>query len=77
MELKDYFETTRGTGVLSTADGEGRVDAAVYARPHFMEDGSLAFIMRDRLTHSNLQTNPYAAYLFLEQGPGKATFSYR
>lgn len=70
MELKDYFETTRGTGVLSTADGEGRVDAAVYARPHFMEDGSLAFIMRDRLTHSNLQTNPYAAYLFLEQGPG-------
>lgn len=70
MELKAYFETTKGTGVLSTADKEGRVDAAIYARPHFMEDGSIAFIMRDRLTHSNLQANPYAAFLFIEEGPG-------
>ena len=57
-------------GVLSTADGEGRVNAAVYARPHVMEDGSMAFIMRDRLSHSNLQSNPHAAYLFREDGPG-------
>ncbi|MCG6892292.1 MAG: pyridoxamine 5'-phosphate oxidase family protein [Desulfobacteraceae bacterium] len=70
MELKEYFETTKGTGVLSTADSQGRVDAAIYARPHFMEDGSVAFIMRDRLSHSNLQTNPYAAFLYIEQGPG-------
>jgi hypothetical protein len=26
--------------------------------------------MRDRLTHHNLQSNPYAAYLFVEEGPG-------
>ena len=35
-----------------------------------MEDGSLAFIMRDRLTHKNAESNPYAAYLFKEDGPG-------
>jgi len=70
MDLKEYFENTKGAGVLSTADGEGRVDAAVYARPHFMEDGTIAFIMRDRLTHHNLQSNSYAAYLFMEDGPG-------
>ncbi|WP_319407150.1 pyridoxamine 5'-phosphate oxidase family protein [uncultured Desulfosarcina sp.] len=70
MNLKTYFEETRGMGVLSTADGEGRVNAAVYARPHVMEDGSMAFIMRDRLSHSNLQSNPHAAYLFREDGPG-------
>ena len=35
-----------------------------------MEDGTLAFIMRDRLTHHNLQSNPHAAFLFMEDGPG-------
>jgi Pyridoxamine 5'-phosphate oxidase len=70
MELKDYFESTKGVGVLATADGEGKVDAAIYARPHFMEDGTLAVIMRDRLTHHNLQTNPHATFLFMEDGPG-------
>ena len=70
MDLKTYFETTTGLGVLSTADSEGNVDSAVYARPHVQEDGSLALIMRDRLSHKNLQSNPKAAYLFKEEGPG-------
>lgn len=70
MNLKTYFEETKGTGVLSTADGTGQVNAAVYARPHVMDDGSLAFIMRDRLSHSYLQSNPHAAYLFREEGSG-------
>jgi len=69
-DLKTYFENTEGVGVLATADAEGKVDAAVYSRPHFMEDGTLAFIMRDRLTHRNLQSNPHAAYLFIEKGAG-------
>jgi hypothetical protein len=68
--LKDYFEKKKGAGVMATADKEGKVNAAVYSRPHFLEDGSIAFIMLDRLTHHNLQSNPYAAYLFLEEGPG-------
>lgn len=70
MELKDYFENTKGVGVLATADADGKVDAAIYARPHFMEDGTIAMIMRDRLTHHNLQSNPHAAFLFIEDGPG-------
>jgi len=70
MGLKEYFESTRGTGILATADKDGKVDVAVYARPNIMEDGSLAFIMRDRLTHHNLQSNAHATYLFIEQGPG-------
>lgn len=77
MNLYEYFENTEGRGVLSTADTDGNVDAAVYARPHVMEDGTLAIIMRDRLTHSNLQSNPNACYLFMENGPdykGKRLF---
>lgn len=70
MELDEYFYQTKGLWVLSTADIEGKVDAAIYARPHLVEDGTLAFIMRDRLSHHNLQSNPHATYLFKENGPG-------
>lgn len=70
MDLKDYFDRHRGFGVLATADAAGRVNAAVYARPHVLEDGNLAMIMRDRLTHHNLQQNPHAAFLFRQDGDG-------
>ena len=70
MTLDEYFDHNKGIGVLSTADRDGKVDAAIYARPHFMEDGTLAFIMRDRLSHHNLQSNPHATYLFKEDGTG-------
>ena len=70
MSLKEYFNATKGIGVLSTADSDGEVDSAIYARPHFMEDGTLAMVMRDRLSHHNLQSNPRATYLFKEEGPG-------
>ena len=69
-DLQDYFESTKGFGVLATADSNGSVDAAVYSRPHFLEAGTLAFIMRDRLTHHNLQSNPSATFLFVEEGSG-------
>jgi len=70
MELSHYFKNTKGLGVLATADDGGRVDTAIYSRPHFMEDGTLAFIMKDRLSHANLQTNPFASFLFVEEGRG-------
>ena len=68
--LKDYFENTRGTGVLSTADAQGRVNAAVFARPHVLEAGTLTMIMADRLTRANLEQNPHAAFLYREEGRG-------
>lgn len=70
MSLKKYFESVSGTGVLATADGSGKVDAAIYSTPHVMDDGTVAFIMRERLTHENLQSNAFAAYLFMEDVPG-------
>ncbi|MEJ2039350.1 MAG: pyridoxamine 5'-phosphate oxidase family protein [Desulfosarcinaceae bacterium] len=70
MNLKNYFEDRKGLGVLSTADSNGNVNAAVYSRPHFLEEGSLTFIMRDRLTRHNLASNPNAVFLFVENGDG-------
>ena len=69
-DLRTYFTETEGLGVLSTADADGRVNAAIYARPHILEDGTAAMIMRNRLTHKNLTENPNASYLFKEDGPG-------
>ena len=70
MNLSEYFESAEGYGVLATADSGGRVDVAMYARPHFMDEETVAFIMTDRLTHHNLQSNPHACYMFIEKGAG-------
>lgn len=70
MDLTRYFENMKGKGVLATADDQGHVDVAVYARPHVVDEDTIAFIMPDRLTHHNLQSNIHAAYLFIEEGPG-------
>ena len=70
MDLRDYFEQTKGCGVLATADDTGKVDAAIYARPYFMDDDTVVFIMAERLTHANLQSNPWATYLFMEDAEG-------
>jgi hypothetical protein len=70
MELKEYFEKVKGMGMLATSDSEGKVDVAIYAKPHFMDDGTIAFIMADKLSHHNLESNGHAAYLFKEEGPG-------
>lgn len=70
MDLHAYFENTKGHGVLATADEQGRVNMAIFSRPHVFNDQTLAFIMPHRLTHSNLQSNPHASYLFMEEGPG-------
>lgn len=68
MNLQEYFEQTTGIGILSTADADGKVNAAVYSRPNFIDEETIAFIMAARLTHENLQSNPHAAYLFIEPG---------
>ncbi len=70
MTLAEYFENNRGRGIISTSDREGRVNSAVYATPHMMDNGEIAFIMRDRLTHKNISENPFAAYLFMAEGEG-------
>lgn len=70
MKLQEYFTNTQGTGILSTAAASGEVTSAVHAKPHLLDDETVALIMRERLTYANLQTNGHACYLFLEQGPG-------
>jgi len=66
MKLSTYFENTRGTGVMATANSRGEIDAAVYDKPFFLDEETVAFLMADGLTRNNLDENPRAAFLFTE-----------
>ena len=57
----------KGSGPY-TADSDGKVCAAIYATPHFIEDGTLAFIMRDRLSHHNLHSIQSPCSLSIQGG---------
>ncbi|MBN2210641.1 MAG: pyridoxamine 5'-phosphate oxidase family protein [Sedimentisphaerales bacterium] len=70
MNLSEYFEKVKGTGVLATADKNGLVDIALYARPHIIDNTTAVFVMRERLSHANLKTNHHVAYLFREDASG-------
>ncbi len=72
MNLSDYFENANGLGILATANEDGMVDLAIYSKPHVIDETTIAFIMRERLTRQNLKSNPHAAYMFVEQGKGYA-----
>lgn len=66
MKLSEYFEKKQGSGVMAAGDSEGKVAIAVYAKPHFINEKTVAFIMADRLIHKNLESNSHCAYLFME-----------
>jgi len=70
MGLREYFETTEGTGILPTADSNGNVDSAIYAIPHIVDDETLVLVMAGKLSHTNLKTNPKATYMFIEKAQG-------
>jgi hypothetical protein len=70
MKLKEYLEEKNGISILSTADKDGKCTTAIYSKPRIMEDNTVAFIMRERLTYHNVQNNPNAAYMFIENNSG-------
>lgn len=68
MNLADYFKHASGTGVLATCDPGHEVDVAIYAKPYVADENTVIFVMKERLSHQNLLSNPQAAYLFMEDG---------
>jgi hypothetical protein len=76
MNLTDYFAKANGTGILATADAQGKVDLAIYAKPVVIDKNTIAFVMRERLSHKNVEGNPQAAYMFIEKAGGKGLRLY-
>ncbi|SNB46768.1 pyridoxamine 5'-phosphate oxidase family protein [Geobacter sp. DSM 9736] len=69
MKLAELFPEG-GKGVIATADGDGSVNTAIYARPHLVDDDTLAWGMTDSRSYANLSANPRASYLYLAPGNG-------
>lgn len=70
MTLKDYFGSRTGTCILASAGRSGQVTAAVYSAPRVLDDGTVCFLMRERLTYRNISENPHAACMFMEHSVG-------
>lgn len=69
MNLAEMF-THPGLGVLSTSSPDGKVNSAVYARPHVIDETTLVWGMTDKRTYQNLTRNRHAAFLFKTISPG-------
>lgn len=69
MNLSDLF-SHNGFGVMATADAQGHVNTAVYARPRVIDETTLVWGMTDRRTFRNVSLNPRAAFLFKSTAPG-------
>lgn len=70
MKLKEYFDKAEGVGILATCDPASNVDLAIYSKPFVVDEQTVAFVMKQRLSHQNLKANIQAAYMFLENGGG-------
>jgi hypothetical protein len=64
MKLAELFPVG-GKGVIATAGAGGVVNTAIYARPHIIDDETLAWGMTDGRSYANLKENPHASYLYL------------
>jgi hypothetical protein len=74
MNLKEYFKQHDGIGILATCDPDSVVDMALYVKPIVVDQTTVAFIMRQRLSHQNLKNHPCAAYMFIEKGTDTKTY---
>ena len=68
MKLAELFPEG-GRGVIATAGG-GEVNTAVYAKPHIVDDETVAWGMTDGRTFDNLRENPHASYLYMAPARG-------
>lgn len=59
-----------GSGVIATANANCVPNAAIYARPNFVDENIVAWGMTKGRTYRNLKENPNAAFLYIEPGHG-------
>jgi len=69
-ELMDYFNKQPRIGVLSTANRDGKVDAAVLGSPRMVDEKTIIVALGKNRTFEYLQENPNAVFIIVEQGEG-------
>jgi len=67
-KLMNYFNKQPRLGVLSTANKEGKVDAAVFGSPMMVDEKTVVMGLGNNRTFAYLQENPNAVFTIVEQG---------
>ena len=67
-KLMDYFNKQPRLGVLSTANKEGKIDAAVFGSPMMIDEKTVVMGLGNNRTFAYLQDNPNAVFTIMEQG---------
>lgn len=67
--LRENINRPEGrAGVLSTTDGEGRVNAAVFGSARLTDDGLLLLGLGENRSLANLRQQPQAVFTFFDAG---------
>ncbi|MBN2467024.1 MAG: pyridoxamine 5'-phosphate oxidase family protein [Deltaproteobacteria bacterium] len=67
-ELMDMFNKRPRIGTLSTSDGKGAVNVAVFGSPHMIDGNTVVMGIGDNRSYKNLKKNPKAAFIVMEPG---------
>ncbi|WP_332449275.1 pyridoxamine 5'-phosphate oxidase family protein [Methanoculleus sp.] len=67
-KLMDYFNKQPRLGVLSTANKEGKIDAAVFGSPMMVDEKTVVMGIGNNRSFAYLQENPNAVFTIMEQG---------
>lgn len=67
-DLKAYFNKQPRLVTLSTADREGRVNAAYFGSPFMTDERTITVGLTRNRTLANLRENPRAVFLIMEPG---------
>jgi len=69
MKLHEMFPAG-GRGIIAASDSSGNVNIAVYAKPHIIDEKTVAWGMTEGRTWACVKDNPHAAYLYMNPGTG-------
>ncbi len=75
MEVMSFFNQTSRIGVLSTADADGNVNAAVFGSPRMIDENTVIMGISENRSYRNLLDNPKAVFLVVE--PGKSIMEWK
>ena len=69
-KLMGYFNKQPRIGMLSTSGKDGKVDVAYFGSPRMIDGKTVVMAVRKNQTFANLQENPNAVFMILEQAGG-------
>jgi len=67
-ELMEVFNKRPRIGALSTSDGKGNVNVAVFGSPQMIDDNTIVMGIGNNRSYRNLQENQKAAFIIMEPG---------